>query len=282
MRSRFIDDAAEDSDRDGRAPSDDEIPPENEADRAFIDDSCVESEPEERVRISRKEKKLSRSDVRLVQENAGLRRQQVSRMERRFERSAYCDTDESDADSCSNFVVDDVDELASRIETSKKKDKKKKMLLPKPAARPRAAPAPAPAPAPAAASLEPRELESFEPCEPAAAASDVIFSVEPPPVASGPRRIPAPALAPAFRADPPARAHKPAYKVGQIKPMVVDKKIAPIFLSKGSTITDPKAWKKQASKAAAAAAFPPQPGIFVKDGRLYYRDEDGRTSPRDW
>ena len=120
-RRRFIDDAASESGDGGAASSDEPSDEEqaNEEDLKFINDEEEEihADDEPGVRISRREKRLTKKDLELVLENVGLLHEDAKKMMRntdktprqRLHRSSttvYKDSDESGACSSDEGFIE--------------------------------------------------------------------------------------------------------------------------------------------------------------------------------
>jgi hypothetical protein len=295
-RCMFIDDAAElDVQVDGTQEGDhevsedeDEMDEETEKDREFIDDAPTEDldDDQEYVEITKEEKLISRDDIRLVKENAGLCAKTRKNEFRQYQAAVYKDSDESSYDSSDmdGFVVESKKELAKKTRRCGLPRAYRSLVpsLPPPSLPAPSLPAP-PGPAPRRSIVpnfslplddSPAEDESGDKKEIAFSSKELVAS-------PAPVRIRAPVSTCLVSGcmnshETPRKKKAPPYKVGRAKSMIVNKKICPIFTQGARPAPGPSA--KDSRKPAGELAV----GIILKDGKLFYRDSSGKTSPREW
>jgi len=317
-KSRFIDDAASAS---GTASSDEDDDEEaNEADKAFIHDDTDESDEEElptkRVRISRREKRLTKNDLKLVLENVGLlqdnsddkkqtRKKHTTTVYKDSDESGMCSSDEGFIETESS---DDEEETPKHVAPAPKRTKKK---APQPSSKkqpptipavpsPASAPAAEPEPEPALLAMTTDQLSDFNgfySCDAAGEDSEIPPSIllAPPPALVKP---PAPPVARHSYVTqcplaPPRKENtsgtfpkkKPMAPPGRVKPTPQTRAVAPIFNKDHRPLPPPLTKKAaDAKKKRAGGGFgdQPQEGIYMRNGQLYYKDKDGNETPRNW
>lgn len=300
-RSEYVDDVAEEVDENGQiveTSSEEEEEAPTAADAAFVVSGPDSEASDEVVHVPRREKgPVLATERRMLEENAGLRGKRVDRAaEARFRRARYYDTDEEeDATSGDDdgFVVVDGDDGDEAQEKQRRMSEKTSRR-----ARVRRASTSSPSSADHDDVFFSMGREVPQPpferlpttiWQPPAAAVDLtttttLMTMDPKAVVVPARKVVASeaSLSTPLQAPKKKKAPAPPYKVGHIKPLVKDRKIAPLFLSKGTTVVRP-ARASQAGKKRLELPPEARVGVFLdKQSKLFYRDADGRTSPRDW
>jgi hypothetical protein len=301
-KRRFIDDAANESDgaggtaADGGSGSENEEEQETEADRAFINDSSLSSEaaePAERVRISRREKRITNEDRALILENVGDAEPALHDRPRRH--VVYKDSDESDVcSSDEDFVVADSSEEEEERRQARKKKKRVPAVssaapvpaapaasaAPVPATRTAsAAPVPATRTASAATKAQTTDFDEFYSEQPDEAPAEVKLPPAAPALTRPPSIISRPSLAPAAKAFTFPGRKKPTEPAGRVKPMPATRVVAPIFQKGHKPLPPPP---KAAAKKRGGVFDEPQAGIYIRNGQLFYKRADGTEEPRSW
>ncbi|MEI8371152.1 MAG: hypothetical protein WCJ31_22225, partial [Planctomycetia bacterium] len=284
------------------------------------DDDEEEEAPQKPARISRREKRLTKNDLKLVLENVGLLASPAASPEKKKPKhrtTVYKDSDESGACSSDDGFIetesseDEEDSSSSSGEQTPAAAPKPPVpsVAPKPAVPPIAPKTLVPpiepkTPVPPNASVLPAmtpdqlsDFAGFYSCDPAEEENPfipppVLFApppapVKPPgPVASRHSYITPGPLAPAVRdvCQPASRKKLPMGPQGRVKPTPESRSVAPLF-NKGHKPLPPPPTKKEADakkKRAGGFGDMPQDGVYIRNGQLFYRDKDGKETPRSW